>query len=98
MKLSCDEFSITFTDGTTMFNHFLIKLAFIGSWKEFTQEERHKEIFTEVEKRLNEIAQNNGSIKLTVPYILMDCEKTEANLEKIIDQITPKYCNRQANK
>lgn len=72
-----DEFSITFTNGTTMFNHFLIKLAFLGSWKELIHEERHKEIFAELEKRLNEIARNNGSLKFTVPYILMDCEKTE---------------------
>jgi ubiquinone/menaquinone biosynthesis C-methylase UbiE len=73
-----DEFSISFTDGITMFNHFLIKLAFIGSWKEFVPEEKHGEIFGEVEKRLNKIAESNGSIKLTVPYILMDCEKTGA--------------------
>jgi hypothetical protein len=77
-EIVCDEFPITFTDGTTIFNHFLIKLAFIGSWKEFIQEQRHKEIFTEVEKRLNEITQNNASIKLTVPYILMDCEKARS--------------------
>ena len=71
-----DEFSITFADGTTMFNHFLIKLAFIGSWKEFIPEERHKEIFTKVEKRLNEVAHSYGLFKLTVPFVLMDCEKT----------------------
>jgi hypothetical protein len=61
-----------------MFNHFLIKLAFIGSWKEFIPEERHDKIFGEVEKRLNGLAQSSGSLKLTVPYILMDCEKTGA--------------------
>lgn len=71
-----DEFSLNFTDGITMFNHFLIKLAFIGSWKEFVPIEKHEEIFGEVEKRLNKIAESNGSIKLSVPYILMDCEKT----------------------
>jgi hypothetical protein len=59
-----------------MFNHFLIKLAFIGTWKEFVLEEKHKEIFGEVEERLNRFAKSNGSIKLSVPYILMDCEKT----------------------
>jgi len=73
-----DEFSITFIDGTTMFNHFLIKLAFVGSWKEFIPEERHKEIFAEVEKRLNGLAQKYGLIKLTVPFVLIDCEKTGA--------------------
>ena len=70
-----DEFSITFTDGTTMFNHFLIRLAFLDSWIEFVPREKHKEIFTEVEKRLNEIAHSYGLFKLTVPFVLMDCEK-----------------------
>jgi len=62
-----------------MFNHFLIKLAFIGSWKEIVPEERQKEVFEEVEKRLNEIAENEGVFKLSVPYILMDCEKIRNN-------------------
>ena len=74
-EISHDEFSIAFTDGTTMFNHFLIKLAFISSWKELVPEERHKEIFAEVERRLNELAQRNGLIKLTVPFVLIDCER-----------------------
>ena len=71
-----DEFSITFVDGTTMLNHFLLKLAFIESWKEFIPEEKQVEIFGEVEKRQNKIAESKGSIKLTIPYILMNCEKT----------------------
>ncbi len=70
-----DEFPISFTDGTTMFNHFLIKLAFIDSWKEFVPRKKHKEIFSEVEKRLNEVALSNGFFKLTVPFVLMDCKK-----------------------
>lgn len=71
-----DEFSIDFATGTAMMNHFLIKLAFIGSWKGIVSEEKHAEIFKEVETRLNKIAESNGSIKLIIPYVLMDCEKT----------------------
>lgn len=73
-----DEFSIDFTNGTAMFNHFLVKLAFLGSWKEIVSEEKHAEIFGEVESQLNKIAERFGSIKLTIPYVLMDCEKTGA--------------------
>ena len=75
-EIVCDEFPITFTDGTTMFNHFLIRLAFLDSWKEFVPGEKHKKIFSEVEKRLNEVAHSYGLFKLTVPFVLMDCEKT----------------------
>ena len=77
-----DEFSIDFTDGTTMFNHFLIKLAFIGSWKEFVPKEKHDEIFGEVENQLNKRAKSTGMLKLSVPYILMDCEKAGAKTKK----------------
>ena len=77
--LSKYEFEYSFAGGSAMFNHFLIKLAFIGSWKEIVPEERQKEVFEEVEKRLNEIAENEGVFKLSVPYILMDCEKIRNN-------------------
>jgi len=73
-----DEFVYHFVDGTTMLNHFLIKLAFIESWKELIPEEQRYEIFSEVEKRLNQIALNKGSLILSIPYILIDCEKTGA--------------------
>ena len=65
-----------FVDGRTMFNHFLIKLAFIESWKELIPKERQVEIFGEVERRLNEFANNNGLLKLTIPFLLIDCQKT----------------------
>lgn len=77
--LAKHEFEYSFADGSAMFNHFLITLAFIGSWKEIVPEERQKEIFAVVEKRLNEIAENEGVFKLSVPYIIMNCEKIRNN-------------------
>ena len=55
-----------------------MKLAFIESWKEIIPEEKQGEIFKGIENRLNKIAESKGSIKLTIPYILMNCEKTGA--------------------
>jgi ubiquinone/menaquinone biosynthesis C-methylase UbiE len=74
-----DEFNLLYTDGTTMLNHFLIKLAFIESWKEIVPEERQREVFAEVEKRLNKLSEIDGVLKLTVPYVLIDCEKIRNN-------------------
>jgi len=71
-----NKFEYCFVDGRTMFNHFLIKLAFIESWKELIPKERQVEIFGEVERRLNEFANNNGLLKLTIPFLLIDCQKT----------------------
>jgi len=74
-----DEFSLLYTDGTTMLNHFLIRLAFIESWKEMVPEERQREVFAEVEKRLNKLSEIDGVLKLAVPYVLIDCEKIRNN-------------------
>ena len=74
-----DWFEYRFVDGSSMLNHFLIKLAFIESWKEIVPEERQIEVFSEVEKQLNKIAENDGVFRLTVPYVLIDSEKIRNN-------------------
>ena len=74
-----DWFEYRFVDGSSMLNHFLIKLAFIESWKEIVPEERQIEVFTEVEKQLNKIAENDGVFKLIVPYVLINSEKIRNN-------------------
>lgn len=75
-EISHDKFAYSFVDGTAMFNHFLIKLAFIDSWKEFIPEEKKNEFFAELVERLNQVAQSNGLLNLTIPFVLVDCEKT----------------------
>jgi ubiquinone/menaquinone biosynthesis C-methylase UbiE len=74
-EISHDEFAYRFIDGTAMFNHFLIKLAFIDSWKEFVPEEKQNDVFAELVERLNRLAQSRGFIKLTIPFAVIDCEK-----------------------
>jgi len=74
-EISHDEFAYRFIDGTAMFNHFLIKLAFIDSWKEFVPEEKQNDVFAELVERLNRLAQSKGFIKLTMPFAVIDCEK-----------------------
>jgi ubiquinone/menaquinone biosynthesis C-methylase UbiE len=77
--VSKHDFEYCFVDGSSMLNHFLIRLAFIGSWREIVPEEKQNEVFTEVEKRLNEISKNNGVFKLSVPYVLITSEKIRNN-------------------
>lgn len=74
-EISHDEFVYRFVDGTAMFNHFLIKLAFIESWKELVPEEMQNDFFAELVERLNQLALSNGFLKLTVPFTTIDCEK-----------------------
>ncbi|MDZ7625738.1 MAG: class I SAM-dependent methyltransferase [Ignavibacteriaceae bacterium] len=74
-EISHDEFAYRFVDGTAMINHFLIKLAFIDSWKELIPEEKQTDFFAELVQRLNQLAQSTGFLKLTVPFAIIDCEK-----------------------
>jgi hypothetical protein len=76
-EISHDKFEYRFVDGATMINHFLIKLAFIDRWKEFIPEEKQKDVFAELVERLNRLAQIKGFIKLTIPFAVIDCEKTK---------------------
>ena len=69
-----DEFAYKFVDGSAMLNHFLITLSFIESWKELVPKEKQLEIFEELENRLNGSAKITGSLKLKIPFVLMDCK------------------------
>lgn len=75
-EIYSDEFTLSFTDGTTMYNHFLIRLAFMESWKTFLPEVKREEVFSTVEERLNKISEQKQILTLTVPYLLVDCEKS----------------------
>ena len=70
-----DKFEYKFTDGTTMFNHYFIKLAFLSEWKKIIPAERQSQIFKEVELRMNNRSEKDGLFKLSVPFVVIDAEK-----------------------
>jgi len=74
-EISHDEFAYRFVDGTATINHFLIKLAFIDSWKELIPEKKQNEFFDELVRRLNHAASITEVLKLTIPFAIIDCEK-----------------------
>lgn len=67
-----DYFKYRYLNAEAMFNHSFIRLAFLDSWLEVVPSGRVDEIFTEVEKRLNEIARTKGELVLTIPFVLID--------------------------
>ncbi|MGD1839617.1 MAG: class I SAM-dependent methyltransferase [Thermonemataceae bacterium] len=70
-----DKFEYKFVDGTTMFNHYFIRLACIDGWKEIVPDNRQKEIFVLIEENLNKKALTDGIMKLSVPFVVIDAEK-----------------------
>lgn len=70
-----DEFSWRYANGTAMLNHFAIKIAFLSGWRSAAPPEQEKSVFTEVERRLNAIAQQKGELCLRVPFVTVDCTR-----------------------
>ena len=75
-KLIHDSFKLRFLNATTMFNHYLIRLAFLDSWLDLVPEVLIQEIFTRVENRLNHKAQDDEEMVLTVPFVVIEAEKS----------------------
>lgn len=72
-----DTFSFRFTDGTAMLKHSFIKLGFSDSWKAILASNELEPVFADVERRLNDIAREKGELRLTVPWICVDCWRRE---------------------
>jgi len=70
-----DRFQIRFIDGSTLFNHSLIKYWFLTGWSDILDPHKLEPIFEQVENRLNSIAKVEGEIALTIPYVVIDCRR-----------------------
>jgi arsenite methyltransferase len=74
-QLHQDHFEYRFADGTTLFQHYFIRLAFLESWKSIVPLGRQKDIFSTIEKIMNERAVEAGFFKLSIPYVLIDSRR-----------------------
>jgi len=74
-KVKEDNFHMKFMDGTTFFNHFFIKIAFLESWQQIVPMKEVRNIFAEIEDRLNLYSKDKGCLSLTIPFALFSCDK-----------------------
>lgn len=72
-RVQRDEFSLRYLDGTTMLNHFWIQLAFLDGWRSAVPAEHEQDIFEQVEAELNRVAATQGEVRLSVPFVTVDC-------------------------
>jgi arsenite methyltransferase len=74
-KISEEKFTMDFMDGTAFFNHFFIKIAFLDHWSSIINKKDQRKVFLELEDKLNEYAQEKGSLKLGIPFACFNCVK-----------------------
>jgi ubiquinone/menaquinone biosynthesis C-methylase UbiE len=70
-----DSFAFNFVDGAALFNHYLIKYWFLSEWKKILSDDELEKVFNQTENRLNKIAQEKGELKLTIPFVTINCVK-----------------------
>jgi len=74
-KVIQENYIMRFVDGSSFFNHYFIKLAFLQEWKQIIKEENWNNVFFNLENRLNNIASKKGELIFTVPIAYIECEK-----------------------
>jgi ubiquinone/menaquinone biosynthesis C-methylase UbiE len=69
------SFTLRFLDGSAFFSHSLIRYGFLEDWKKLIPVEHWIKVFTNLEAKMNTIAQNKGEFLLTVPVAYIEGEK-----------------------
>jgi len=70
-----DSFNYHFSDGTSFFNHFFIKLAFLDSWLQIVPADKRVFVFGLIEEHINRIAARQNGFTTKVPFVMMSCVK-----------------------
>lgn len=73
--LEYDQFNYYFSDGTSMLNHYFIRVAFMGSWRKLLPVDSVDKIFDMVEQKLNQQAKLLGKLILSIPFVLINAIK-----------------------
>jgi arsenite methyltransferase len=70
-----NSFYMRYLNGTALFNHHFIKLAFLESWVKIVPSDKRSRIFPLLEEKLNSFAKSKGELRLTIPFVCIDCRK-----------------------
>jgi arsenite methyltransferase len=72
-----DSFQLRYLDGSALFNHPLIKLGFLDGWRRVVDQEDEEQVFALLENKLNQIANAQDELRMTVPMLYLEGEKTD---------------------
>jgi arsenite methyltransferase len=78
VKIREDSFYLRYLDGSALFNHSLTKIGFLDGWRQVVDQEDEERVFTLLENRLNQIARASGELRMTVPMLYLEGEKTDS--------------------
>jgi ubiquinone/menaquinone biosynthesis C-methylase UbiE len=65
-----------FVDGSAFLRHSIIKLGFLDGWKSVVDPAAQPEVFARLEGRLNQLAEAQGELALTIPMAYIEAQRT----------------------
>ena len=73
-KIIQNEFYLRFASASALFNHSMIKYWFLPGWKTIIKDDSILDpVFKSLEKKLNKTADQKGEIRLSIPFVTIDC-------------------------
>jgi ubiquinone/menaquinone biosynthesis C-methylase UbiE len=71
-KLRESSFQLRYLDGSALLEHFLTRVGFLDGWRSVVDRADERRVFAGLEKRLNDLAQEQGHLIMTVPMLLVE--------------------------
>lgn len=75
LKILKQNFSYRFVNGTALLRHWLTVIGFLPGWRSVLAGENEAAIFSHLEKKLNEQADWDGELKMSVPMLYVEAVK-----------------------
>ena len=76
VKVREERFQLRYLDGSALFNHSLTKLGFLDGWRRVVNPGDEEQVFERLENKLNQIANANGELRMTVPMLYLEGKKS----------------------
>ena len=64
-----------YLNGSALLNHHFIRLIFLDGWRNVVPPDEADRVFTVLEDKLNQHASQTGELRLTIPFVCIDCRK-----------------------
>ncbi|MFN8371960.1 MAG: methyltransferase domain-containing protein [Anaerolineae bacterium] len=71
-KIIEDSFTLRYLDGSAFFRHWLIRLGFLDQWRAIVDKADERAVFTNLEARLNTLAQQRSGLTMTIPMLYVE--------------------------
>lgn len=75
LKIIRDKFYLRYVNGSALLNHCLTITNFLPGWRRAVPLDSEAQVFSLLERKLNELAEWNGELKITVPALYVEAVK-----------------------